>query len=363
MKKGMEMSIEKIKEFRGTKFLVDKDIYKETFDTANSINNAAKTGEGISSVKYITNPYVKYILEKLEVKAGNKKTGEFNISKLKNHIFREVSFFEEVSETEEIQALPGIPEEFRFTYLKYVLNSYGKGAATNGYVKNLGNFLTVNVPKIQKAEENSNRFALAKYLGIDSEKFLEQMSKDTYECAPTIFIRNACNYINKRAKKLGLDVTAIANPTKKDWKRFGLKSPYTRGASDILIVFNDGKDIKHIHIEYFGWSGDSYNKRILEKASNIADEFEHQYAILSPNKAKTKEEADRYMDKVYEDFNRAILPNSSTGEQKQVKWVALNDKFFGETDVDAIYNGFYGCLSHLGLAHRLMPISKTELFK
>lgn len=354
----------------GNKLMVSKELAERILSKAIEINSAATTGVGTSSISKVEEKDVRNVLELLSKRIVDKSSRLINIKKLEKILNIEKSLYEEVAEDPKFQAIKNMPERLRFTAVKILFGlSYGR--ATKDEIWSIISALETSAvdPGFDDKKEIREVLTILGSYNCETLENLYNVEKEKNEGPnmgghPTVYIDTACNKLVKIASKKGINLEVIANPTVSDYDTRGLARPYgnSRETTDALFILTDKKGKKSsISMEYFGWSGLSYEKGIVSKNIALADEFGHLYGVISPDKADNEAAMKRYMGDLFErEFEGTELMNL---EKAAYRWVMTNDKYTGVSRADAIYNGLYACLEELGIAHRVMPASKEELFK
>lgn len=351
----------------GNKLMVSATTKSLAINTAKEINDAATTGMGTTSISKIMDPNLRALMTSIENRIVDKSSRKINISKLDKILVIEESFEEELLKMPEIQAAANMKESLRFTYVRTILSRFGR--ATKKDVWNILSKLGVsavdpgvNDTEVLKELASSDADYVSKLISM---YLIERETREGKLAGgkPSILIDSACKNLNKIFAKKGIDAVAIAKPLKKDYVSRGLTKPYKgKKAVDVLIVHTDKKTGKTvgINLEYFGWTGISYEKNIVTKGKEIADNMEHQYGVFSPTYADNEAAMERLASDLYDKYGST---ESSEVERRAYRWVLANDKYVAPTAADALYEGFYGILDELGLAKKVMPASKVTLFK
>lgn len=352
----------------GNKVYVSKDMRKKAIDIASEINDSAKTGSGTTEISKIVDPVLRELMESLKKRILIKATKKIDVAKLSKILIEEEKFEDELLKMPEIQATANLKEHLRFTYIRTILSRYGRPTKAQiwSILGKLG--LSATDPGVNDTEE-------LKELADSDSDFVKKLismyliEKEVKEGKlsggrPSVLINSACKNINNVFIKKGINAVAIPKPLKKDYTSRGLTKPYKgKKAADVLIAYTDktGKTVG-ISMEYFGWTGVSYERGVVGKMKEIADDFGHQYGVFAPNYADNEEALKRYTKDLFEREGDYFNEKASAIEKRAYLWVLSNDKYVGVSDADAIYNGFYGILNELGLARKVMPASKIKLF-
>lgn len=309
----------------------------------------------------------KEILKSVETRILVKSTGKIDISKLQKILVVEESFEEELVKMPEIQAAANMPESVRFTYLSEKLGKFF-GRATIPEVENVLSKMKLSSsgPVVY---DNDNLRAIAKdkdeYISLleTSRNIEREVNMGVLMGGrPTVLMDTACKKLNKQFNKKGIDAIAIPKPKKSDYISRGLSKPYKGNeAADVLIVYTNKKGVTTtINMEYFGWTGESYEKGIVTKAEETAEKLEHLHAVIAPNYADNEAALGKFTSELYNKYGSKEV---SALEGLANHWVLANDKYVGVTPADALYEMFYAVLDELGLAKKVMPASKVALFK
>lgn len=351
----------------GNKVYVPSNMKKEALRLAKEINNAASTGSGTTSISKIADPNMGALMGGLEKRIVIKATSKIDEKKLERILVAEKSFSEEVLSLPEIQKVANIKPSLRFTYIDMILRKKF-GRPTKAQIWSI-----LKEFKLSATDPGADNVEEIKALSKDDADFLanftmfyltdrEGREGKNKGGKPTVLIDSTCKTLNKNSKNKGIDVEFIANPLDKDYESRGLIKPYKgKKAADFLISYTDKTGEKiGISGEYFGWTGATYERNIVQKGKEIANNMGHQYAIFGPNHADNEAASKKYSGDIFE--REGMDERMSNLEKKTYIWVLTNDKYVGKTEEDAIYNGFYGILKELGIAKKIMPASKTELF-
>lgn len=350
--------------FIGNSVFVSKEMKEKVIAISEEINSFSNTGT--TSIETIVDKDLRNFMKSISNRILIKSKKKIDMDKLKKLLKEESSFTSEICATPEIQATANLKQSLRFTYIKSILSRYGR--PTKKDIKNILTSLNLEytdpgADDISELKEISEIF--------DNENLINEMYKAANEVRegknaggkPTVLLDSAATNLSKIALKKKVNVAFIAKPKKRDYKVNGISKPYKgQKAADLLIVVSKKDGTKTgLSLEYYGWSGVSYERNMLEKNIDVAENFGHQYGIISPIHADNDAAARRFTNDIFD--REFVKTEKSEIEAAAYRWVLNNDKYTGISTEDAIYNGIYGVLNEVGLARKLMPSSKLKLFR
>lgn len=347
----------------GNKVLVSEASRTAAINMAKEINSSAVTGKGTSSIDNILDKSLRDLMKDLSNRIVDKSSGIIRVDKLSDILKVEESFADEVIKTPEMSLTANLKPSLRYTYVKSLLSKYGRPTIND--VKNI--LSQMNLEGKNPGSDDTKELAEISTITGKDEIYAAYVSEREVRIGknaggkPSVLINTACDNLNKVFTKKHIDAEVIAKPKKRDYTKRGLNKPY-KGlkAADMLLVISDGSSKKCYSLEYYGWSGVSYERNMLQKNIEVAEDFGHQYGIFSPNHADNPVAANTYANEIFD--REFVEEENSVIEAAAYRWVMTNDKYTGISTEDAIYNGIYGILEEAGIARKTMPASKLKLF-
>ncbi len=189
-------------------------------------------------------------------------------------------------------------------------------------------------------------------------------------CSNEDYTRAAVKYLMAKINELKIDGLQIIPEATQDFYKNnpGFKNLYNnnRLIPDALVAYKkiDGVNVSYITIpcEVFSFmTGEKYEDTVANKIMDASENFQYLPKVITSDKASSVEEAKTL---VLNSLRKNDKFNNSSAEEKvQYEWEATHNISVGETNLDAIYDMFYMALDRIGLANKLMPDNKFDLFK
>lgn len=348
----------------GTRKMVSKALSEEVLKAAKEINNAAKTGDGATSISALPKSEARTFLESISSRIIDKSTRFINIKKLEKIMLIEKSFEKELTENPLIKEAQSLAPELRYSYTRLALSTLGRPTVklVENTLKNLN--LEYEVPTASQNIAISK--VLASKFGFSKEDIVSVMEKIELDARigkdrggkPTMEIKHLAENLNEEAARRGIPLRIFPTPTADIYKSLSLESFYDdKCASDALIYYVDKKGkATAVSMEFFGWKGTDYEKNMVHKAIQRANKGGHLVSAYAPLYGKNSKDLVEKLERI---FSENMPSNISSLETRTYAWVLQNDNSCGSTDEDSIYRCFYNILNSIKLT-KLMPVSKFE---